>query len=195
MGGVQEDEKARVRAEEEKVWARKREEDEREALAAEKAKAELAQQPVKMPENCTRRIRYVADEVPVMAALTPSDASCLATIYANSAAWERQGLVPIQFKTLLTGCEDLEAALKGLTAVVGHKIWAKFFENNEVKAEDYVPTQFGTILYVVFSRLDKKCVAAAHKLAERADATFMTVADKDEVDRQQRAGLYAGNHW
>jgi hypothetical protein len=159
--------------------------------AAEKAKLELAQQPIKVPPNCALRIRYAMDDVPTLDTLSPSDTSCLATLYANAAAWERQGLVPIQFRTLLTGCQDQAAAMKGLQAVIGNAIWDKFFPQIEISIDDYVPTQFATILLVVFTKIDKKTVTAAQKLAGLADATFATAADKDELDRRTKAGIYA----
>ena len=158
--------------------------------AAEKARADLAAQPVSLPANCGIRIRYVASDLQEMGVLSTTDAACLATIYANATAWERQGLVPIQFSTLLTGCTDLPSAMKGLTAVVGQTIWEKFFNQDEVSVDHYVPMQFGTVLYAIFTKLDKKTASAATKLAPIADATFATVADKDEIDKKQRGGVY-----
>ena len=145
--------------------------------------------------DCYRVCSWSLQEIPELQPPSEGAVPVLSTLNANVNYWSQNGMVPVTYAQLYSGCDLPKMSsnpIQSATELVGEILWRRFYpEGCNVSQDHYVPMQLGSILAMALGRISDQITAKvrAEQLKE-CEAHFERLAQKDREDRINAAGAY-----
>ena len=117
-------------------------------------------------------------------AISDEQKTGLTHLRSNLDLWSQNGLVPVTYEQLHSGCGCPSDSVTGIKAIVGEKIWEKFYPAKRVVTQtNYVPMQLSNILRSSIGRIADQYTADVKK-EEIARLHFEGIIQQDVIDRK-----------